>query len=318
MTEVLEAQLKAVISDHFPIKRVSQGAEAIVFRTNVHPYLNSLLTSQPDRLESTVLPTLPESSYIIKYRPPKSYRHPTLDKALTKHRTLSEARLLQKLAILGVNVPAIIHVDFRQGIIWMEDITGASPSAEEDADVKAEMRGSLKNWIWDYEKKHGEDSIGIDSNRQSQNYIKALLYRVGEEIGKLHMADTVHGDLTTSNILLRPLRKSTPNGDGLETSPKKQKNEDTSLLDLEPVLIDFGLGSYSTLAEDKAVDLYVLERAVGSTHPVNSTIYNTWLLDGYTSYCSSDKKGSGPAKIKDVIKKLQDVRLRGRKRSMVG
>jgi tRNA A-37 threonylcarbamoyl transferase component Bud32 len=33
------------------------------------------------------------------------------------------------------------------------------------------------------------------------------------------------------------------------------------------VIIDFGLSSISTLIEDKAVDLYVLERAFSSTHP---------------------------------------------------
>lgn len=33
------------------------------------------------------------------------------------------------------------------------------------------------------------------------------------------------------------------------------------------VLIDFGLAYTSTLVEDKAVDLYVLERAFSSTHP---------------------------------------------------
>jgi tRNA A-37 threonylcarbamoyl transferase component Bud32 len=33
------------------------------------------------------------------------------------------------------------------------------------------------------------------------------------------------------------------------------------------VLIDFGLSYVSSLVEDKAVDLYVLERAFASTHP---------------------------------------------------
>lgn len=33
------------------------------------------------------------------------------------------------------------------------------------------------------------------------------------------------------------------------------------------VLIDFGLASTSSLVEDKAVDLYVLERTFTSTHP---------------------------------------------------
>lgn len=53
----------------------------------------------------------------------------------------------------------------------------------------------------------------------------------------------VHGDLTTSNIMLR---------DGNAG---------------KIVMIDFGLSYISTLVEDKAVDLYVMERAFLSTHP---------------------------------------------------
>lgn len=310
MTENFENKLQTILTKNVPITRVSQGAEAIVFRTKVHPYLNDILRNQPNRLKSG-RGGQRSSSYIIKYRPPKSYRHPILDATLTKHRTLAEARLLQKLGSAGINVPSIIHVDFRQGIIWMEDIVGPDndvSQANKEVDIKEEMRGSLKNWIWDYEKEHGENSVKQDIENEEIDKIdllKSLIYRVGQEIGKLHMTDTVHGDLTTSNILLRPKKSSTT-----------EDNDD--VLRLEPVLIDFGLGSYSTLAEDKAVDLYVLERAVGSTHPVNSKIYNKWLLEGYSQYCSADKKKSGPAKLKDVIKKLQDVRLRGRKRSMVG
>lgn len=60
-------------------------------------------------------------------------------------------------------------------------------------------------------------------------------------MAKLHDGGLVHGDLTTSNMLLR-------DGDG------------------QLVLIDFGLAFNSTLAEDKAVDLYVLERAITSAH----------------------------------------------------
>jgi len=37
--------------------------------------------------------------------------------------------------------------------------------------------------------------------------------------------------------------------------------------DGEMVLIDFGLGGGDGTAEDKAVDLYVLERALAATHP---------------------------------------------------
>ena len=73
--------------------------------------------------------------------------------------------------------------------------------------------------------------------------------KVGQLIGRLHLNDMIHGDLTSSNIIL--------------TEVDTKKNEDTdannSSVYFEPALIDFGLSSFSGLAEDKAVDLYVLE-----------------------------------------------------------
>jgi len=65
---------------------------------------------------------------------------------------------------------------------------------------------------------------------------------IGTALGKMHNIDVVHGDLTTSNLMMR--------------------KESGSV-----VLIDFGLSYVSNLIEDKAVDLYVLERAFTSTHP---------------------------------------------------
>lgn len=59
-----------------------------------------------------------------------------------------------------------------------------------------------------------------------------LALRLGKEISKLHSFDIIHGDITTSNILYQ---------------------------DDKLVFIDFGLGRYSQLKEDKAVDLLVLK-----------------------------------------------------------
>jgi len=42
---------------------------------------------------------------------------------------------------------------------------------------------------------------------------------------------------------------------------------------LYQVLIDFGLSYHSSLVEDKAVDLYVLERAFSSTHPDSEPLF---------------------------------------------
>ncbi|EEY14180.1 serine/threonine-protein kinase BUD32 [Verticillium alfalfae VaMs.102] len=76
------------------------------------------------------------------------------------------------------------------------------------------------------------------------------------------------------------------------------------------VLIDFGLAYQNSMDEDRAVDLYVLERAYGSTHPRAESLFPE-LLEGY--------KEALPAKQSTlVLRKLEDVRMRGRKRSMVG
>ena len=74
------------------------------------------------------------------------------------------------------------------------------------------------------------------------------------------------------------------------------------------MLIDFGLGSISTAEEDKAVDLYVLERAFTSTHPRAEELFQE-VLRAY---------GASHAGAKTVLRRLQDVRMRGRKRSMIG
>lgn len=119
-----------------------------------------------------------------------------------------------------------------------------------------------------------------------------MMVRVGEAVGRLHKADIVHGDLTTSNLMVRRV--------GAEGEEERGEGE--------VVLIDFGLGQVSTQDEDKAVDLYVLERAFSSTHPKAERLFQDVLKAYGESY-----KGS-----KVVLRRLQDVRMRGRKRSMVG
>jgi TP53 regulating kinase-like protein len=75
-------------------------------------------------------------------------------------------------------------------------------------------------------------------------------------------------------------------------------------------LIDFGLSFVSTLVEDKAVDLYVLERAFASTHPDSEPMFSS-VLDAYG-------RALKPKEWKTIRSRLDEVRMRGRKRSMVG
>jgi len=86
--------------------------------------------------------------------------------------------------------------------------------------------------------------------------LAALQANLGKMLARLHACNIVHGDLTTSNIMVRD------NEEGGATTAGGDAGATTSL-----VLIDFGLSYSSTLLEDKAVDLYVLERAFLSTHP---------------------------------------------------
>lgn len=77
---------------------------------------------------------------------------------------------------------------------------------------------------------------------------------IGHAIGKMHDIDVVHGDLTTSNLMIR---------DSIS-------EEGTWIPQI--LVIDFGLGMTRPVIEDKAVDLYVLERAFLSTHPGSESL----------------------------------------------
>jgi len=112
-----------------------------------------------------------------------------------------------------------------------------------------------------------------------------LASSIGNTIGLLHLHNVVHGDLTTSNLIIR---------DG-----------NVSLI----TVIDFGLSFVDSSPEDKGVDLYVLERALLSTHPDTEHLFDIIIK----SYSKANKKDA-----KETLKKFEEIRLRGRKRMMIG
>ena len=77
---------------------------------------------------------------------------------------------------------------------------------------------------------------------------------VGDSISRMHNANIIHNDLTTSNLLVK---------------------------EGKVYFIDFGLGTTSTRVEDKAVDLVVLKKSLGVCH--NKISARLWLmiLEGY-------------------------------------
>jgi len=153
------------------------------------------------------------------------------------------------------------------------------------------IRTSLNRWL----RRRKEEGKTLE-DKAGQEEVLGLMEKIGRAVGRMHAVGVVHGDLTTSNIMLRPAPKGQPNGhvDGE--------------LDGEIVLIDFGLASQSSQDEDRAVDLYVLERAFGSTHPSAEALFGEVLKAYGDSF-----KGAAV-----VLRKLEDVRMRGRKRSMIG
>jgi TP53 regulating kinase and related kinases len=123
----------------------------------------------------------------------------------------------------------------------------------------------------------------LKSGETSSKVAGDAMKQIGEAIAKLHDGGLVHGDLTTSNMLLRQ-------GDG------------------KLALIDFGLSFNSTNPEDKAVDLYVCERALASAHSDREGLFKVVL----ETYRKASKHHSA------VFNRFAEVRMRGRKRTMVG
>ena len=75
------------------------------------------------------------------------------------------------------------------------------------------------------------------------------------------------------------------------------------------IMIDFGLARVSNNPEELAVDLYVLERALISTHPELSAAFVEKMLASYKATSTKSHQ---------VLHRLGQVRLRGRKRECFG
>lgn len=192
-------------------------------------------------------------------------------------------------------MPGVLALDADNGWMMMEFIAGGT--------VKERLQRLRERW-------RGREKEGEVWERR-EGEVKGLMRRIGEAVGGMHDVGVVHGDLTTSNLMLRSWGEAERSGtstNGLQGSGEEQVEGEEVDLDGEIVLIDFGLATQSVHDEDKAVDLYVLERAFGSTHPEIEEIFQEVLRAYGESY-----KGA-----KVVLKRLEEVRMRGRKKSMIG
>jgi len=184
-----------------------------------------------------------DDNTIVKNRFKKEYRIPELDVKLRKARTKREAKVLDKLKAINFPCPKVYVLDDKNMTINMEFIAGEK------------LRDVLND----------------------KNCAK-LCEELGKKIAMLHDNNIIHGDLTTSNMIL---------------SDKKK----------EIYFIDFGLSFFSQKIEDKAVDLHLLRQALESKH------YEFWEKC-YDSAIKGYKKESKEAN--EVLKRLEAVEKRGR------
>ncbi len=178
---------------------------------------------------------------IIKDRIKKSYRIKEIDEKIRKQRTKAEKKLLEKASKI-INAPDPFPLkEFNK--IEMPFIDGKKLSENLDSFTLEEQ--------------------------------KEICKAIGEQIAKLHDADIIHGDLTTSNMILKG-----------------------NLI----YFIDFGLGYISKKTEDKAVDLHLLKQALEAKHFKHWEILFEQVLNGYKS-CNESSK---------VLERLKAVEKRGR------
>ena len=180
-----------------------------------------------------------EGDKMIKQRFKKTYRIKEIDDKLRGFRTRREAKIFGKLESIHFPAPKLINSDDKENIV-MEFIGGPK------------VRDILEKS--DYKK---------------------LCREIGKKIAVLHNNGIIHGDLTTSNMILGS----------------------------EIYFIDFGLSFFSEKVEDKAVDIHLLKQALESKH------YTIWedcfesALDGYKKEAKN---------ISLILDRLDKVECRGR------
>ncbi len=175
---------------------------------------------------------------IIKKRGKKSYRISEIDEKIRKLRTRSEGRLLERASKL-IKIPEIKKVDEKNKEIIMNFVDGKR------------LSDSL-------------DDLSVEKQKE-------ICGQIGESVAKLHDSNIIHGDLTTSNMILE---------------------EDNIFF------IDFGLGFISSKAEDKAVDLHLFKEALEARHFKHWEILFKEFFKGYEKY-------SGHKKILEQLKKVE-------------
>ncbi|MDH5439983.1 MAG: KEOPS complex kinase/ATPase Bud32 [Candidatus Bathyarchaeota archaeon] len=183
---------------------------------------------------------------VMKRRVVKDYRVPQLDSQIRVHRTIHEPQIIHRAKEAGVPTPIIFAVDLAESTIIMEWVEGKQ----------------VKQVLNDLS---AEERLG-------------LCQTMGELIGRLHNSGIIHGDLTTSNMILTPSGKV--------------------------VFVDFGLSEQSNELEARGVDMHLMKRALQSTHYSYARECFKAIIEGYRRIVGKEAV--------DVLEKVREIERRGR------
>lgn len=185
-------------------------------------------------------------SFVLKWRQSKPYLYKEIDSHLRKTRTSRECKMLSIARTLGVSTPAVYAVDLEDYTILMDYIKGTQFK---------QIASSLP-----------------------ENQLKQFCFEFGRSIALLHKGDVVHGDPTTSNVIIDSKSKLW--------------------------LVDFGLSEMNATVEMKGVDLHLIHRALETTHWELQECMLKSTIKGY-----SDTLGE---EAKDILLRMEEIRERGR------
>lgn len=184
--------------------------------------------------------------YVLKWRQSKPYLLDKIDSQLRKVRINRECKMLTISRTLGVRTPAVYSVDLYNHTIMMDFIDGTQFK---------QLAGQIP-----------------------ASELVSLCHNFGQLIALLHNGNVVHGDPTTSNVIV-------------------DKNS-------RLWLIDFGLSEMNATLEMKGVDLHLIQRALETTHwDLQETMLEA-TLEGYVEVQDDSAES--------ILSRMKEIRERGR------
>ncbi len=186
-----------------------------------------------------------QDEVVLKTRISKGYRIKEIDERLRRERTRKEARIISEARKKGVPTPIVFDVD--DYVITMERI--------KDPTVR-----DIFN----------DEGIPLDEKGR-------ICEKIGEYVGRLHNAGIIHGDLTTSNMILS---------------------------DEKIYLIDFGLSFFDSSVEARGIDVHVFFQSLRGTHDSHELLEKAFSIGYSRTFEKAD----------EVLERVKVIESRGRYR----